>query len=200
MSSTPRKRRTPEQARALILDAAEARLRRLGLDGLNVTGVAEDAGLSHASVIHHFGNTAGMRGALAERMTQALVADIVKALRSDTEPALVIRALFQAMIGGGHARLLAWRSLHDALSEEESAKDEATQALFRELLAQTTARFGDRDNEEVRRCILLIASSAIGFGVAGPMLPLLLGEGDFDADVFSGWLSDLLLTGDDEGA
>ena len=45
---SPRKRRTPEQARADILGAAENRLQKLGLEGLNVVGVAEDAGLSHA--------------------------------------------------------------------------------------------------------------------------------------------------------
>ena len=40
---TTRIRRTPEEARAVILDAAEKRLERLGLEGLNVVGVADEA-------------------------------------------------------------------------------------------------------------------------------------------------------------
>jgi len=44
---------------------AKARLRDHGLDGLNVVDVAADCGRSHATVIHHFGNTAGMRRAAA---------------------------------------------------------------------------------------------------------------------------------------
>ena len=111
---SPRKRRTPEQARADILGAAENRLQKLGLEGLNVVGVAEDAGLSHASVIHHFGNTAGMRKALAERMTEALLRDLVGALKNNTEPQKILAALFHAMIGGGHANGGWWRGMLSA--------------------------------------------------------------------------------------
>lgn len=188
-----RKRRTPEEARAVILDAAEARLQNLGLEGLNVVGVAEDAGLSHASVIHHFGNTAGMRQALEERMTQALLSDLVGALKSDTQPQKILAAVFHAMVGGGHAKLLAWRALNESESE---LPDEAVQRLFKELIRRTGERFGQQDATLIRNNLLLIASSAIGLGISGNALPALLGVDEIDNNEFADWLADLLLNND----
>ncbi len=192
-AAKPRKRRTPEEARSVILDAAEARLQKLGLEGLNVVGVAEDAGLSHASVIHHFGNTAGMRQALGERMTQALLSDLVGALKSDTQPQKILAAVFHAMVGGGHAKLLAWRALNDSDSE---LPDEAVQRLFKELIRRTGERFGQQDATLIRNNLLLIASSAIGLGISGNALPALLGVDEIDNNEFADWLAHLLLDDD----
>lgn len=192
-AAKPRKRRTPEEARSVILDAAEARLQKLGLEGLNVVGVAEDAGLSHASVIHHFGNTAGMRQALEERMTQALLSDLVGALKSDTQPQKILAAVFHAMVGGGHAKLLAWRALNDSDSE---LPDEAVQRLFKELIRRTGERFGQQDATLIRNNLLLIASSAIGLGISGNALPALLGVDEIDNNEFADWLAHLLLDDD----
>lgn len=190
---TTRKRRTPEEARSVILDAAEQRLQRLGLDGLNVVGVAEDAGLSHASVIHHFGTTAGMRKALEERMTEALLGDLVTALKSDTEPRKILAAVFHAMAGGGHAKLLAWRALNDS---DSALPDPAVQRLFKELIRRTGERFNETDQARVRNCLLLIASAAIGLGVSGSALPALLGIEEVDHNEFATWLSELLMSED----
>ncbi len=187
----PKKRRTPEEARAVILDAAEARLQQLGLDGLNVVGVAKDAGLSHASVIHHFGNTAGMRQALEERMTQALLSDLVGALKSDTQPQKILAAVFHAMVGGGHAKLLAWRALNEGESE---LPGEAIQRLIKELIRRTGERFGQQDAAIIRNNLLLIASSAIGLGISGNALPALLGVEEVDNNAFADWLAVLLLS------
>jgi len=189
-SPPARKRRTPEKARADILDAAEARLQQLGLEGLNVVGVAEDAGLSHASVIHHFGNTAGMRKALAERMTEALLGDLVGALKNNTEPQEILAALFHAMIGGGHAKLFAWRALNE---DKLVMPDEAVQRLFRELIRRTGERLGEQDAALIRNNLLLIASSAIGLGICGSALPALLGVEKIDNNQFADWLAKLLL-------
>lgn len=188
---TTRIRRTPEEARAVILDAAEKRLERLGLEGLNVVGVADEAGLSHASVIHHFGNTAGMRQALDTRMVEALLSDLVNALKSDTEPQKILAAVFHAMAGAGHAKLLAWRALNEG---ESDLPDPAVQRLFKELIRRTGERFNESDPDRLRNCLLLIASAAIGLGVSGSALPVLLGVDKIDNNAFADWLSDLLLT------
>ena len=70
-----RRRRSPEVARLEILAAAEQRLRSFGVEGLSVVDVAKDCGMSHATVIHHFGNTAGMRQALVAHMSDRLLRD-----------------------------------------------------------------------------------------------------------------------------
>ena len=59
-NAKPRRRRTSEQARAAILEVARQRLGEHGLDGLNVVDVARDTGISHATLIHHFGTADGM--------------------------------------------------------------------------------------------------------------------------------------------
>jgi AcrR family transcriptional regulator len=51
----PRTRRTPEQARALILDAATALLAEGGVAAVQVRAVAARVGMTDAGVAHHFG-------------------------------------------------------------------------------------------------------------------------------------------------
>ena len=53
-------RRTPEEARRLILEAAQARIASTGPDGLRLQDIAADAGLSHPTILHHFGNREGL--------------------------------------------------------------------------------------------------------------------------------------------
>lgn len=183
-------RRTPEEARAVILDAAEKRLGRLGLDGLNVVGVAKEAGLSHASVIHHFGNTAGMRQALDDRMAAALLGDLVQALKTNTEPKEILAAVFNAMAGAGHAKLLAWRALNET---EADLPDPAVQRLFGELIRRAGERFAEIDEAELRNCLVLITTSAIGLGVSGSALPALIGVDKIDNRQFADWLSSMVL-------
>jgi len=190
---SPRIRRTPEEARAVILDAAEQRLERLGLEGLNVVGVAKEAGLSHASVIHHFGTTAGMRQALNDRMVAALLSDLVQALKSNTEPQEILAAVFHAMACAGHAKLLAWRALNEGDAE---LPDPGVQRLFKELINRTGERFNEPDEVRLRNCLLLITTSAIGLGVAGSALPTLLGVNKIDNHEFADWLSSVLLLED----
>ena len=65
MSVNRRKRRTAAEAREQVLQVAASRLQRYGLEGLNIVGVAEEVGISHATLIHHFGSSEGMRQALS---------------------------------------------------------------------------------------------------------------------------------------
>ena len=60
MSAPKRIRRTPEEARALILDAAEACMAKAGPAGLRLQEVAEVAGVSHPTILHHFESREGL--------------------------------------------------------------------------------------------------------------------------------------------
>src|SRR5580704_8287440 len=64
METQKRVRRTPDQARRLILDAAQAAIARTGPEGLRLQDIAAAAGISHPLILHHFGS----RGGLAQRM------------------------------------------------------------------------------------------------------------------------------------
>ncbi|MBE1579783.1 TetR/AcrR family transcriptional regulator [Amycolatopsis roodepoortensis] len=54
--TTPRARRTPEEARRLILDAAAALLAESGVAAVQMRAVAARVGMTDAGVAHHFGN------------------------------------------------------------------------------------------------------------------------------------------------
>ncbi|MCM6772520.1 TetR/AcrR family transcriptional regulator [Nocardia sp. CDC159] len=62
--STPRVRRSPEQARRLILDAAAELLAEGGVGAVQVRAVAARVGMTDAGVTHHFGNREKLLGAL----------------------------------------------------------------------------------------------------------------------------------------
>ncbi len=55
MAPATRTRRSPEEARAVILRAAESLLADRGPDGVGLKDVAVRAGVSHALVTHYFG-------------------------------------------------------------------------------------------------------------------------------------------------
>ena len=67
MAVAKRVRRTPQDARRLILDAAEASMVSKGPAGIRLQDVARAAGASHSNVLHHFGSRAGLIEALNRR-------------------------------------------------------------------------------------------------------------------------------------
>ena len=76
----PRIRRTPEQARTTILDAAEKLLLEEGLSGLKLAKVAQVVGISHPGVLHHFGSADGLLTAIHQRISLNLRQSILDAI------------------------------------------------------------------------------------------------------------------------
>ena len=60
-----RQRRTPEEARRLILEAAQALIVTTGPEGLRLQDIAAAAGISHPLILHHFGSREGLVRAMA---------------------------------------------------------------------------------------------------------------------------------------
>ena len=75
-----RRRRTPEAARREILDAAGRRLKNDGPDGLRLQTIASDLGISHSSILHHFGSRDGLLDALSVDAFEVLERDLKSAL------------------------------------------------------------------------------------------------------------------------
>ncbi len=185
---TVRKRRTAEESRSLILEVAARRLRDYGMEGLNITGVADEAGISHATLIHHFGSTAGMREALAEKMTLDLISDLVSALGENVPPSELIGNVFDALAAGGHAKLIAWRAV-DAGDGSAQRDLSDVASLFERLLATSAEVLQPDTQEELRRMIYFVAVAAIGHGLAGDTLSRMLGMNAEERDAFPAWLS-----------
>ncbi len=112
---TPRKRRSSLEARAAILDAAEKRLVDAGPGGIRLQDVAADVGVSHPTVLHHFGSREGLINALVERALQDTQAQVMAAVqaapaRTDTIAA-ILDAVFAQMKQSGRARAFLWLAL-----------------------------------------------------------------------------------------
>jgi len=190
-----RVRRSAVAARTAVLDAAERRLREHGLDGLAIADVAADAGMSHATLLHHFGSSDGMRAALIERMATNLLGEITELMqRNDVDrhgDEFYVR-LFAALSGGGHAKLIGWQNLMSA-SAPPMGSD--TRALFRQVLdglrvrLMSNGRDANDAEREARFVVLLVVSSALGFGIGRKPLLDDVGLTDTTEPEFARWLS-----------
>lgn len=183
-----RKRRTAEESRSLILDTAARRLREHGLEGLNITGVAEEAGISHATLIHHFGSSGGMRSALADKMTMDLLHDLLRAFDARVPTAELTRNVFSALAEGGHARLIAWRAVEGKLDPNENFGE--LEKAFQKLLQSVQDAVGVDRKEDVQRLVMLVAMAAIGYGLAGEVLARALGMNEEALADFPQWVTE----------
>src|ERR1700741_1201633 len=81
-ASVKRARRTPEEARRLILETAQQLIPRAGPEGLRLQEIAAAAGISHPLILHHFGSREGLVRALTERAVTELRDKLIAALGS----------------------------------------------------------------------------------------------------------------------
>jgi AcrR family transcriptional regulator len=164
-------RRSAEESRRHILDAAEKRLATIGPEGLRLKDIAKDAGISHPTILHHFENREDLIIKLATRITtrtsqnllDALEAPIGDSARIDT----VMERLFDSMSNKGDARLLAWMLLSDMLpfkGEKETPVDEIAQ-LVHERQENSAGRA--LPYEDVEFIIQLSALAAFGDAILG---------------------------------
>ena len=145
--------------------------------------------MSHATLLHHFGSSAGMRKALVERMSERFINDALAAFANEGDIDAVVRALFRAFAEGGHAKLLAWRAV------EENPQLETTpdrRERFEALLRASAQHASDPDLDEARNVSTLVIAAAIGLGVGGEPLLALTGMSDAQRDAFPDWLAGLI--------
>lgn len=131
----PRRPADDRTARARIRDAALDRLSAPGSGRVSLRSIAEDAGVSPALVVHHFGSLAGLRRACDEHVLDGLRAQVAEA--TDGRP--VSTADFRAAIADAGPMM---RYLSRALVDDNASAG----ALFDELVAMS----GDylRDGEQ----------------------------------------------------
>ena len=196
-----RVRRSPEEARDAILAAARDRLQTFGIEGLKIADVARDAGMSHATLLHHFGSSDEMRRALVERMANALLSEFIGLLDSGPPDATRLGELFGRLYQGlsleRHAQLFAWFAL-TALDNPDQLANTAkeTKPLVTALLDQMARHNPELGGSQdlARYVVLLVVSSAIGLGVASPWLKrvkLLTGRDEIGD--FARWFAEFLL-------
>jgi len=171
----PRRRRLADDARANILDAAEDVLIASGPQALKLSSVARVAGVSNASVLHHFGTVDGVQTALMERMVRTLVNDVLaiagQGPASARTAAEAVTALFDAFEAKGAARLAAWLELTG-----EGRRLTETRAALQDVLAAQMARYDEAPAEALEDFVLACITMALAVGLFGPALSDLLGK------------------------
>ncbi|MFE1597600.1 TetR family transcriptional regulator [Methylobacterium sp. ID0610] len=107
-----RRRRPPEEARRIVLEAARTLLVEKGPQALTLQGVAAAVGMTHGNVTHHFGTSAALHAALVADMAEAMAREAelsVQQMRAGhIGPETVVARIFEALNRGGYGRLVAW--------------------------------------------------------------------------------------------
>lgn len=188
-------RRAPEEARKVILDAAERVIARTGPGGLRLQEVAEAAGVSHPTILHHFESRDGLIRALNRRTLDELAAMVKAQMESpNSNSGDGVRAAFAAYRGGFAERVL-WMIQSEA--EGGPSRLEVLDAMVDRLHA-LRLRFAAPGREPPRSdseaIIHLIAIAAFGDAIIGRRLRR---APDAAAEVaardrFETWIGDLI--------
>jgi AcrR family transcriptional regulator len=129
-----RRRRTPEEARRLILETAQALIASTGPEGLRLQDIAAAAGISHPLILHHFGSREGLVRALTRQAAAELRDKLVAAMASsDYSIEQQLDRVFDAF-REGLAQRLAW------LTTVDPGGGDQTEMIMRDIADRLHAR------------------------------------------------------------
>jgi AcrR family transcriptional regulator len=164
MSSSARKRLSPEESRDAALEAARTLLLESGPQAVTLKAVAARIGRTHANLLHHFGSAAGLQKALAasiaDSVSAKIVAAVVRTRNDDHDPREVVDLTFDAFGKGGAGALASWMILNG----NEDALDPILEAIHRlvdEISADAT------DAKLLREETLQLTLMALGDALLG---------------------------------
>ena len=167
-----RRRRSAVEARSEALVVARKLLIERGPEAVTLKAVAEEIGVSHTNVLHHFGTAGELESALMSAMVRDLAAaltDVAVHLRSDAgAPRALVDMVFDAFDQGGAGRLAAWIVLSGNIGYLEPVRD-AVMDLVRALEEKFSQEKGD-PHLGVTSAVLFIALMAFGDSVIGEPL------------------------------
>ena len=167
-----RLRRTPEEARRLILETAQNLIARTGPEGLRLQDIAAGAGISHSLILHHFGSREGLVRALTRQAIAELRDKLVAAMASgESSVELQLDRVFDAF-RDGLAQRLAWLATVDPGGGAEGTqmilRDIADRLHPRRIAAAPPGAVIPRDDTDA--LIHLVATAAFGDALFGAQL------------------------------
>jgi TetR/AcrR family transcriptional regulator, repressor for neighboring sulfatase len=191
-----RQRRTPEEARRLILQTAQELIASTGPEGLRLQDIAAAAGISHPLILHHFGSREGLVRALTREAAAELRDKLVTAMASgDYTLEQQLDRVFDAF-RDGLAQRLVWLATVDP-----GGGTEGNQMIMRDIAdtlhdrRTATAPPGTRiTREDTDALIHLVATAALGDALYGAQLRCSAGlPATSEADrQFRQWLAALI--------
>lgn len=206
MASSPetprirRIRRTAEDARAAILDAAEKRLVASGAAGIRLKEVADEVGVSHPTVLHHFGNRERLVDEVIARRVDAMNHDVLAVIAAGISGTDVVKGLFERLahyFGAlGHARVAAFLALDGRPSPIANGIRPLADALHASRV-ERAAREGWTevpDYDDSYFVVLLVAFALFGEAIVARTFQADLPEDEVTAKSvrFRAWLADLV--------
>lgn len=194
----PRTRRTAEEARAAILDAAERRLVTQGPAGIRLQEVAADVGVSHPTVLHHFGNRETLVRAVCERSFEAIHSDVVDAIArsagGEGQLAGILHGVWRALTDRGHGRVVTWLALEGYALGGAAVHLRDVAVAAHSLRKRKHAGGRTPSFEDTQHVVTLATLALIAQSVLGPEMLADVGLGDSLAAgaEFRAWLARLL--------
>jgi TetR/AcrR family transcriptional regulator, repressor for neighboring sulfatase len=167
-----RLRRTPEEARRLILETAQSLVASTGPEGLRLQDIATRAGISHSLILHHFGSREGLVRALTRQAIAELRDKLVAAMASgESSVEQQLDRVFDAF-RDGLAQRLAWLATVDRGGGAEGTqmilRDIADRLHARRIAAAPPGAVIPRD--DTASLIHLVATAAFGDALFGAQL------------------------------
>lgn len=196
-SRAPRTRLSAEAARDAILDATEKRLLEVGPQGLRLQDIARDLGISHPTVLHHFGSREELVDAVATRSMIKLHGELIAAFADlevghDRNLAMrILERIDHVLRVRGHARLFAWLLLSKLKAPEKTLLRDTAHALH----ATWTARGKACTLEDAQFAVAFISAATFGLALLDRELLAMTGLPQTDAvrGRFRGWLADVMV-------
>ncbi len=190
--SQKRIRRSPDEARTLILEAAEKVSGREGPAGLRLQDVAREAGVSHPTILHHFGNREGLMRALNAHVLAQLTQEIVDGMNAVDAGVDGVSRTFAAYRNGAAQRLV-WMLQPGGAAPGEPAQffEQVVQSL--QSVRRKFAVSGEEpDIGETRHIVHLTIVAAIGDALIGKRLRQAGDQEDESRVAFESFLSEMI--------
>ena len=177
----PRRRRSPEQAREELLDAAERVFVEFQPDQVGLKDVAREAGVSHALITHYFGTYAGLIEAALERRVRGLRESTLARLREAgalSRPNELLAALFRALADPVHLRLSKWMMASERPNAAQAfaLRDQGLKLVAQQVAAAIEARPGREMVAKIEHALVVAVSAAYGYAMGRETFAAALGR------------------------
>lgn len=178
-------RRSPDEARQTILDAAERVFTRFVPDEVGLREIAEEAEISHGLITHYFGTYAGLiEATLARRLTGARTAMLERLVGATFTPDEVplVEALAELIHEPLTLRLLGWAMMSGRSRRHEFLGDRGLRLVADGITARLAALgLPAPPRERIEFAVAASVALALGFAIAGDAMDASLGrEPPFD--------------------
>jgi AcrR family transcriptional regulator len=170
MQST-RKRLSPDESRAMALEAARLILIAEGPQAVTLKAVSAKIGRTHANLLHHFGSALGLQKALAALLADTVCATIgatvMRARRGEADPRQIVDMTFDAFDQQGAGALATWMIM--------SGNTDALEPIMTAIHHLVDELADDNEDGLIREDTLTLVFMALGDALLGKPMAAALG-------------------------